>query len=123
MTGLKFAQCMFAALFLDGLCGAAAVAAEPDVASSRCFEIIVPQRQKQPDRPLLFNKCTGATWLLARTSKSNGESHGYRWVSLEMENPIPRSQAVRVSPPTAPQATLPTPGEPCFNFVGRRFCE
>ncbi len=123
MTGQKFAQCVLGALFLDGLCSAAAVAAEPDVASSRCFEIVVPQRQMQPDSPLLFNKCTGATWLLAKAGKWNGKSRGYRWVSLEIENPVPANQAIRGAPLAAPQASPTAPSEQCFDFVGRRFCE
>jgi hypothetical protein len=126
MRHRKLVHCVSAGLALGTICiGSAALAAGPDEASSRCFEIIVPQRQTQPDSPLLFNKCTGATWLLVRSHKWNGKSRGYRWVSLEVDN-LPRvDQSTRI-PPSAtatPEAKPPITGEKCFEFTGRRFCE
>jgi hypothetical protein len=123
MIGERFAQCVLAVLFLSAVYNSVAPAAEPNEASSRCFEIIAPQRHKQPDSPLLFNRCTGATWLLARTNKSNGRPRGYRWVALEIESPTPRDQAVRPVPSAAPPAKSVAPGERCFELAGRRFCE
>jgi hypothetical protein len=124
MNYRKLARCVSAALALGTICiGSAALAAGPDEASSRCFEIIVPQRQMQPDSPLLFNKCTGATWLLVRTGKWNARTRGYRWVSLEADNPPRANPDARVAPSPAPAAKPPVPGEKCFEMAGKRFCE
>jgi hypothetical protein len=99
-----------------------AFAAGPDQPPNPCYEIIVPQRQTPPDSPLLFNKCTGETWLLVRTGKWNARTRGYRWVSLEADNPARINPDARVAP-SAPAAKPPAPGEKCFEMAGRRYCE
>jgi hypothetical protein len=79
-----------------------------------CFEIIRPQRDMPLANLLLFNRCTGATWVLVR---SNTRSV-YRWRAVHIEDPVLVDSKDQVLAPTEgiPEAR-------CFNFAGRRFCE
>src|SRR5262249_26014113 len=100
--------------------------------TSSCFEIVTPQRFAHPRSPLLFNKCTGQTWLLvpryAETATGKRTDRVvYRWATLEVEG-TPHSEVSnpgRASAVTKPAKTG-TPssgGAKCFVFMGRQFCE
>jgi len=123
MSCRMFARFVLALSLLGMLCGGtAAQAAGPDGASNPCFEIIVPQRQGVPDGPLLFNKCTGATWLLVRWG-GKSRRPGYRWVSLEVDDAARANPGARAVPPQVSEVKPHVPGNRCFDFVGRRYCE
>jgi len=98
-----------------------------------CFEIIAPQRHAHLRTPLLFNKCTGETWLLAAIHEeaAQGRRFGrmtYRWILLEIEGKGDRRTAkeenrvVKAPQPSATEAPSIGAGN-CFVFTGRRFCE
>jgi hypothetical protein len=122
----KFALLLVASFV--GLSGSAvAQGSDPDRSAGACFEIVVPQRNMPPARPLLFNKCTGATWLLVRhpARAGNGERARlvYRWVSLEADRPLLTERGEPAGTPSAPANGSGRPGQKCFEFTGRRFCE
>jgi hypothetical protein len=130
----SLSSCWIAILFLH-LCvlahPAIAQRAQPDRPATECFEIILPQRYMQPASPLLFNRCTGETWMLVgnrrdASGRRGAGRHGYRWVALQVEGasaidaerrrPLPRSQDLRSD-------VTDETGKKCFVFTGRRFCE
>jgi len=120
--------CILASSLVGLLASTATPAAETGRAAGSCFEIIVPQRDMQPASPLLFNKCTGATWLLVRSPAASGGANrsgrpGYRWVSLEVDDPSPSAAKGGTADASIPAAGPARPDEKCFEFTGRRFCE
>jgi hypothetical protein len=96
-----------------------AVAPPPAMAQSApataCFEMFPAETNAPPGMPLLINKCTGETYLLARVpSKAKSSAGGYRWVPIGVsdgkdEKPVP--------------AAGPPAGRKCFSFEGRHFCQ
>jgi hypothetical protein len=103
--------------------GASAQASESKRGAASCFEMILPQRQIQLNSPLLFNRCTGATWLLVRNQGTGGSARStYRWVSLEVDDPLPARSKGGIDHAPKP-AGVPSAGSKCFEFSGRRFCE
>jgi hypothetical protein len=53
-----------------------------------CFEVIPGNLNTSPQRPILVNRCTGATWLLAKefTRDADGNlAQSFRWYW----NPLP----------------------------------
>jgi hypothetical protein len=67
-----------------------------------------------PGSPMLINKCTGQTYVLARaTSKGKAGASAYRWVPIALSDGKEEKQA-----PTAAPA-----GRKCFSFDGRHFCQ
>ena len=99
--------------------GAFAQASGPKQAAGSCFEIILPQPQTQLTSPLLFDRCTGATWMLVRS----GTRSVYRWASLAIDDPLLAGGKDRVAVAPKPEAAPGSPGRKCFEFTGRRFCE
>src|SRR5262249_39916699 len=81
-----------------------------------CFEIIRPQRDMPLVNLLLFNRCTGTTWVLVR---SNARSV-YRWRAVQIEDPVLVDRKDQVLAPKEP-ATKGIPEAKCFNLDGRRF--
>jgi hypothetical protein len=133
MTGNRFVLA-FVALWLAALCvTTAAPASEPAQSEGVCFEIIVPERGVPPARPLMFNKCTGATWVLVgryATARHGGRARRlvYRWVSVDADRPV--GTAREKQSPAAATAILEPPisapagsRQRCFVFAGRHFCE
>jgi hypothetical protein len=53
----------------------------------------------------------------------SGSRSVYRWVSLEIDDPLLAGEKDRVAGAPKPQAKPIAPGEKCFEFTGRRFCE
>jgi hypothetical protein len=111
-----------------------AVAQESDAERSPgwCFELIAPQHRAQPNSPLLFNKCTGATWLLVKRRNRIGNRIGngsrslrstYHWALLDIEKPPHAAGNNRTVPARRLNATSGESERKCFEFVGRRFCE
>ena len=94
----------------------ASASAQPSE-SGPCFEVIAPRPNSQPRSPVLLDRCSGRTWLLARNTDGT-----YRWRPIPTDNteialkasPRPRAQA-----PDPPKAS----GAKCFVFDGRKFCE
>ena len=103
-------------------------AAAPKQAAASCFEIILPQKPRDLTSPLLFNRCTGATWLLVRRGSASGGAGrraraAYRWISLDIDDSAPAGGDDRVADAPKPEAEPGAPAEKCFEFTGRRFCE
>jgi hypothetical protein len=134
-TPYRLSMCRAAILLLH-LCflahPAAAQRVEPEKAAGTCFEIISPQRYTQPGSPLLFNRCTGETWLLM-ANRRDGSGRGaagppsYRWVALEVAgaplNDTKRTQLLAPPSPGMRPHPADEPDKRCFVFTGRRFCE
>jgi len=107
----RFAPCLTTLAVLAF--GEAAVAQSPDTGKSACYEVIPPQPNAQPRTPMLVDRCSGRTWLLAKS----GRSAGYRWVRVTTDDTPPPS-------PGAAQAKAPpSDARNCFTFNNRRFCE
>jgi hypothetical protein len=106
----------------------AADAAESDASAGPCFQILPPVLNREPASPILFNKCTGDTWLLV---KKNGRAgHGkrvasYRWQRMEVDNTMPQRTSVAGKPaatgPDSPSSAVKNRN--CFMFNARQFCE
>ena len=123
---MRLCQCAlaFLAVSLAGAPsnGASAQASESKRGAASCFEMILPQRQMQLNSPLLFNRCTGATWLLVRHQGTGGSARPtYRWVSLEVDDPLLARSKEHHAP--KPAGVPGFTGSKCFEFSGRRFCE
>jgi len=112
---------------------AGAQSADAGPPAGACFEIVPPQRHAQPQSPLLFNKCTGQTWILVRTPVqaaygARGGRAAYRWALLEVEAARPGEAAnpqdhLAAVPRPAAGGGPRTGGTKCFEFTGRQFCE
>jgi hypothetical protein len=104
--------------------GASAQTSRSNSGADACFEIIVPRAHMRLNGPLLFDRCSGTTWLLVRAQGLGGNARAtYRWVRLEMDDWRPaRSQEGAHRVPKS--AGMPGAArESCFEFAGRRFCE
>ena len=120
MSGQRLALIVLAASLVGAPSdGALAQASGPKQAAGSCFEIILPQPQTQLTSPLLFDRCTGATWVLVRS----GTRSVYRWASLAIDDPLLAGGKDRVAVAPKPEAAPGSPGRKCFEFTGRRFCE
>jgi hypothetical protein len=98
------------------LCGAALA----QTASAPCYEFVPARPRIEPPAPMLVDRCSGRTWLLARSGRG-----AYRWALVDMEYEKPKSTD---RPATDTQAAAPLArkdGDPqkCFTFNNRKFCE
>jgi hypothetical protein len=118
MTQSRPAPLLLVVLLVGAPSHGAAQDARPRSAADPCFEIIRPQRDMRPANLLLFNRCTGATWVLVRSDTRSV----YRWVAVQIEDPVLVDRKDQVPAPKV-QATTRLPEDKCFNFGGRRFCE
>jgi hypothetical protein len=107
MTRNLLASCPLIVALL-GFCAPDGVAAQ-DASKTACFDVFVPSGNVQP---ILLNRCSGETWILARSGSRNGRLT-YRW------NPLVTTPAER---PRAPESVKAGSGK-CFSFQGRQFCE
>lgn len=99
--------------------GAIAEPAGPNQPNAGCFEIIDPKPHGELRSHLLLDKCSGNTWVLARTTiaKSRREARTvYRWVPLIVEG---RDGVAGEEKPAA----APSAGGKCFTFNNLRYCE
>ncbi len=77
-----------------------------------CYELLPAEANVLPASPILINKCTGQTYVLARARSGAA----YQWV------PIAVGDGKDVKP--APKGTGSAPaGRKCFSFDGRHFCQ
>jgi hypothetical protein len=113
----RFALAVLAASLTAAAYSARAQATGARPAAEACFEFILPQRYMQLTSPLLFDRCTGATWVLVKS----GNRSVYRWVSLEIDDPITTSSGIAGVPRLQDKPIMPN--AKCFEFIGRHFCE
>ena len=103
---------------LGGVASSAS-AGEQSLSVRTCFEIITAQPASGPRKPFLINKCTGETWILAKSRCSSKKRKmpkpGYYWVRVSRQD----TSAVSKSASEPPGVLR----DRCFEFVGRRFCE
>jgi hypothetical protein len=88
-----------------------------------CFEVTVTQARPSLTDAILLNRCSGETWLLVRTHKTDhlAPTTGgfvYRWRPIAIDW---AEKAVPLSPQPLP--TIAKPTAKCFVFDGRQFCE
>jgi len=65
------------ALYLAGGLVPMSAVAEEAAAPKECFDVIALPGDKPPYGSILLNRCTGATWLLAKSS--TGDTFSFRW--------------------------------------------
>ena len=86
-------------------------------AAGACYEMYPAEANTLPGSPMLINKCTGQTYVLARVPPSpKGKPIGgqtYRWMPIGMSD----GPEVKPGPAAAPA------GRKCFSFDGRHFCQ
>ncbi len=89
-----------------------AAAPEQDAAPAPCFDVTFPNSGQQPFAPILFNRCTGQSWILVRLpippatgAHVSAQSHTFRWsplVTATGEAQIPDSPPQIYSYPEIP---------------------
>jgi hypothetical protein len=82
--------------------------------------VIEGQADVLPNAPLLVDRCTGATFLLARTRRDG--RMGYAWVPIARE---PAGAAVESAPASEPRSSAAAKAaakEGCFTYSGRTYC-
>ena len=92
-----------------------AQSAPPLPAGGACYEMFPAEANTLPGSPMLINKCTGQSYVLARVpAKEKGAAgQSYRWQPIAMADVA----EVKSKPATAAPA-----GHKCFSFDGRLFC-
>ena len=87
-----------------------------------CFEVTLAQTKPSLTDVMLLNRCSGETWLLVRTHKTDQlpQTSGfvYRWRPIAID----RVEKATELPPR-PIPAMPQPTAKCFVFDGRQFCE
>ena len=88
-----------------------------------CFEVTLAQTKPSLTDVMLLNRCSGETWLLVRTHKTDQlpqttSGFAYRWRPIAID----RVEKANELPPRPIPAT-PQPTARCFVFDGRQFCE
>jgi hypothetical protein len=70
-----------------------------------CFEVVPGNLNTAPQRPILLNRCTGATWLLAKefVREANGKpTQSFRWYW----NPLPVGASAGAHVDSLPTGTV-----------------
>ena len=87
-----------------------------------CFEVTLAQTKPSLTGVMLLNRCSGETWLLVRTHKTDQlpQTSGfvYRWRPIAIDRV---EKATELPPHPMPPMRQPT--AKCFVFDGRQFCE
>ena len=87
-----------------------------------CFEVTLAQTKPSLTDVMLLNRCSGETWLLVRTHKTDQlpQTSGfvYRWRPIAIDRVEKATERPPHSIPSIPQPTAK-----CFVFDGRQFCE
>jgi hypothetical protein len=110
-----------------------AAAQSPEAPEGACFQIIPAQPHTVPASPILFNKCSGQSWVLVRSPRRGTEGWrggrlAYRWAPLAIQ----AASSPQASTRNGPRMGQSKPGEAtamatkerkCFTFDGRKFCE
>jgi hypothetical protein len=103
--------------------GRAVAQSEPERLAVACFEVTLTQTKPSLTDAILLNRCSGETWLLVRTHKTDHlpqtiSGFAYRWRPIAIDRV---EKAIELPPrpiPAIPQSTAK-----CFVFDGRQFCE
>jgi hypothetical protein len=84
--------------------------ARADNFAPACFQMIAAVPGTLPGSPMLFNRCSGDTYVLSRVRHKKKSRVRYRWVPIAIgerqAQPDPKVSG----------------GENCFEFNRRRFC-
>ena len=87
-----------------------------------CFEVTLAQTKPSLTDVMLLNRCSGETWLLVRTHKTDQlpQTSGfvYRWRPIAIDRAEEGNQV-----PPRPVPEIPKASAKCFIFDGRQFCE
>jgi len=87
-----------------------------------CFEVTLAQTKPALADVLLLNRCSGETWLLVRTHKTDQlpQTSGfvYRWRPIAIDRVEKATEL-----PSHPIPPIRQPTAKCFVFDGRQFCE
>ena len=95
--------------------------AETERLAVACFEVTLAQTKPSLTGAMLLNRCSGETWLLVRTHKTNQfpqTTSGYRWQPIAIDR-----VKEAIEPPPGPVPAIPKQTAKCFIFDGRQFCE
>ncbi len=97
------------------------VAALAQTAASPCFELIPARPRIEPPAPMLVDKCSGRTWLLARPPRGGA----FRWIAINADEAEKPKATDRPATDTQPanKADKDGDGKKCFTFNNRKFCE
>jgi hypothetical protein len=113
---------VFITVFWTNTFPAKAQAQGPNSLAPSCFEIIAPQRYTQLSSPILFDRCTGETWMLVRSHAGSPEQTRYRWVILERDS-YPEALTDRRQSLHTSHSVIRPSKDKCFQISERRFCE
>ena len=97
--------------------------AETERLAVACFEVTRTQTKPSLTDVMLLNRCSGETWLLVRTHKTDqflqtSSGFVYRWRPIAIDRV---KEAIQLPPRPVP--AMPKPTAKCFIFDGRQFCE
>lgn len=107
-------------------CVAGALAASAQTASPEaCFQVIEGQADVPPAAPLLVDRCSGATFLLARTRRDGKTA--FEWVPITKAAPGTVAESVASPAPPSPPSPAPRSKgagrDGCFIYNGRSYCQ
>lgn len=118
--GASFTRILVAAAWLltpaTGLAQSAAPPAARATGASRasgCFDVVMPAHGGAPHAPLLFDQCSGASWLLVRDPVGHAPSGGsqryrYRWFPIAVAS----VEAIMADAPVRPAASQQAAAKP-----------
>ena len=123
MTSLhRWARFLISLTLISVPLGRAIAQSETERPAVACFEVTLAQTKPSLTGVMLLNRCSGETWLLVRTHKTDQlpQTSGfvYRWRPIAIDRV---EKATELPPHPVPAIRLPT--AKCFIFDGRQFCE
>ena len=123
MTSLhRWARFLISFTLVSVPLGRAIAQSETERPGVACFEVTTAQTKPSLTHVVLFNRCSGETWLLVRTHKTDQlpQTSGfvYRWRPIAIDRV---EKAAELPPHPIPPIRQPT--AKCFVFDGRQFCE
>ena len=111
----KGVACILAPLLLGFWHCASAQSDLGKTGQESCLEIIAGRAGIPPGAPMLFDKCTGHTFMLIKTRGQGfrgGKPARYVWERIPMREPL-----------SALASTRRAPTSKCFAYDNRLFCE